>query len=309
MPRERSRPADRESALGVDLRLDDGRRDVQPAEGGDDLEHRSFRRVASTMTPVGGPTIVSIPSRLVLSLVRSALGMGSTTRSGELMRSQRNVLALVLGIALGATLFVGSAVEVLDHRAAGCVADENWDGWTLFAGAMYCILSAALVVTAVRTTRTATTLLVWFVLTPVARARYAHRVRDRARRRLGLALLTRDERTNALADLRARRSLTDEEFRQAKAAGSRKLVRVRGRVRAARRRRRTLLVAPRPLGVRAAVCALAVDRGDRLAVADQLSWLTAFLAGYGIGGVADLFLQRFETRAAAGAESLKRAFS
>lgn len=46
-----------------------------------------------------------------------------------------------------------------------------------------------------------------------------------------------------------------------------------------------------------------------LAVADQLTWLTAFLAGYGIDSVADLFLQRFEARAAAGAESLKKAFS
>jgi hypothetical protein len=46
-----------------------------------------------------------------------------------------------------------------------------------------------------------------------------------------------------------------------------------------------------------------------LAIADQLSWLTAFLAGYGIDSVADLFLQRFEARAAAGVESLKKAFS
>jgi hypothetical protein len=46
-----------------------------------------------------------------------------------------------------------------------------------------------------------------------------------------------------------------------------------------------------------------------LAIADQLSWLTAFLAGYGIDSVADLFLQRFEARASKGAESLKKAFS
>ena len=46
-----------------------------------------------------------------------------------------------------------------------------------------------------------------------------------------------------------------------------------------------------------------------LAIADQLSWLTAFLAGYGIDSVADLFLQRFEARAAAGVESLKKALS
>jgi hypothetical protein len=46
-----------------------------------------------------------------------------------------------------------------------------------------------------------------------------------------------------------------------------------------------------------------------LAIADQLSWLTAFLAGYGIDSVADLFLQRFEARASAGIESLKKSFS
>jgi hypothetical protein len=46
-----------------------------------------------------------------------------------------------------------------------------------------------------------------------------------------------------------------------------------------------------------------------LAIVDQLSWLTAFLAGYGIDSVADLFLQRFEARASAGVESLKKAFS
>ena len=46
-----------------------------------------------------------------------------------------------------------------------------------------------------------------------------------------------------------------------------------------------------------------------LAVVDQLSWLTAFLAGYGIDSVADLFLQRFEARAAAGVAALKKSLS
>jgi hypothetical protein len=46
-----------------------------------------------------------------------------------------------------------------------------------------------------------------------------------------------------------------------------------------------------------------------LAIADQLAWLTAFLAGYGIDSVADLFLQRFEARASKGLDSLKKAFS